>query len=65
MQGETTQFGIQRLVTGARCELPGCYEMALWLISYGTKTLHYCAIHTRATMREGYGDAGDDLKTLV
>ncbi len=44
--------GLQRVVTGNRCEVIGCYEMAIWMVSYGSKLHHWCARHTRVNMRE-------------
>jgi hypothetical protein len=51
MQSRAQQTGIQRVVTGNRCEVQGCYEMALWLVSYRDDTSHLCAKHTRSAMR--------------
>ncbi len=52
MQSSTEQVGLQRLVTGNRCEVQECYEMALWLVSFKSETSHWCAKHTRANMRD-------------
>ncbi len=51
MRSETEQFGLQRLVTGNRCEVQGCYEVALWLLRNKDATKHLCAKHTRSSMR--------------
>jgi hypothetical protein len=51
MQSRVQQTGLQRVITGNRCEVQGCYQMALWLISYGAETSHLCAKHTRTAMR--------------
>lgn len=50
MQGATTEAGIQRLVTGNRCEAGGCFEMAIWLVRWKASSSHWCAKHTIAKM---------------
>ena len=52
MRTATTQGIVQRLVTGNRCELQGCYEMAFWLVTFGSDTSHRCPKHTREYMRD-------------
>ena len=51
MRSSTSQAGIQRMVTGNRCEEQRCGEIALWLVTYNGKTSHWCAKHTRMFMR--------------
>jgi hypothetical protein len=52
MRSATSQAGLQRLVTGHRCEVQGCYRMALWLVSFESETSHWCSKHTRVFMRD-------------
>ena len=52
VRNETSQMGIQRLVTGNRCEAQGCYKMALWLVSIKSETSHWCVKHTNDYMRK-------------
>jgi len=52
MRSWTSQALIERLVTGDRCEVKGCYELAIWLISFNDETTHWCARHTRTRMRD-------------
>ncbi len=45
-------FGMQRLVTGFRCEKNSCTEQAEWFISMGVHSYHWCAKHTVSRMEE-------------
>lgn len=51
MQSRTQLTGLQRVVTGNRCEVQGCYQMALWLVTCKEETSHLCGKHTRSSMR--------------
>jgi ribosomal protein L16/L10AE len=57
MQREAAQLSLQRLVTGGRCEVPACYELALWLVVCGPSIVHLCAKHTRVRMAKGVSGA--------
>jgi len=46
MKGTTSQALIERVVTGGRCEVKGCYELADWLVSYNDQVSHWCPKHT-------------------
>ena len=52
MRSTTSQSGIHRIDTGNRCEEQGCYEIALWLVTFNGTTSHWCAKHTRIFMRD-------------
>jgi hypothetical protein len=52
MKSATSQTGLQRLVTGRRCEVQGCYNMALWLVLFESEASHWCSKHTRIFMRD-------------
>ncbi|HUK80779.1 MAG TPA: hypothetical protein VLU91_08990 [Nitrososphaerales archaeon] len=52
MKGKTSQALIERLVTGTRCEVKGCYELADWLVSCNDKVFHWCPKHTIMKMRD-------------
>ncbi len=52
MRSSTAEQGLRRLVTGNRCDVQRCYEMALWLLSDGDESLHLCAKHIRISMRD-------------
>jgi hypothetical protein len=51
MKDSPAQPVLKRLDTGSRCDVRGCYEMAMWVISFGGKNYHWCAKHTRKNMR--------------
>jgi hypothetical protein len=53
MRSWTTQALLERLVTGDRCEAKGCYELAVWLVSFNDESSHWCSKHTRMQMRNG------------
>jgi hypothetical protein len=52
MRSTAFQTGLRRLATGFRCEAQGCYEVALWLVSFESETSHWCSKHTRIFMRD-------------
>lgn len=52
MRSWATQATIDRMVTGDRCEVKGCYEVAVWVISFSEDRWHLCPKHTRMRMRE-------------
>jgi len=52
MKGRTSQALIERVVTGGRCEVKGCYELADWLVSYNDEISHWCPKHTIMKMRD-------------
>jgi len=52
MRSWTSKALIERLVTGDGCEVKGCYELAIWLVSFNDETAHWCARHTRMMMRD-------------
>jgi hypothetical protein len=52
MRSTMSQAGLRRLVTGHECEVQGCREMALWLVSFESETSHWCSKHTRIFMRD-------------
>ena len=52
MQNATSQTGLQRLVTGNRCDVQGCYQMALWLVSFKGESSHRCLKHTMMLMQK-------------
>jgi hypothetical protein len=52
MRSAMSQAGLRRQVTGHKCEVQGCYEVALWLVSFGSETSHWCSRHTRIFMRD-------------
>ena len=52
MQGPRTHPSLKRQDTSSRCDVQGCYEMAMWLISFRGKDYRWCAKHTRKNMRE-------------
>jgi hypothetical protein len=51
MRSKTWHAGLQRVITGNRCEVQGCYEMALWLVTFKDENSHLCGKHTRSCMR--------------
>jgi hypothetical protein len=51
MQKSKTQAVMERVVTGSKCEVHGCYEMAVWLVSFREATHHWCPKHMREKMR--------------
>ncbi len=59
MQWGDVQCGLQRMVTGGRCDVAGCYETAFWLVVYGPKTAHLCTKHTRARMTKKVGRSAE------
>jgi hypothetical protein len=52
MRSSATQALVDRLVTGERCEEKGCYELAVWLVSFNDEASHWCSRHTRMKMRD-------------
>jgi hypothetical protein len=52
MRNSPSANGITRLDTGEKCDVPGCREMALWVVSYKSQTSHWCVKHTRIFMRD-------------
>jgi hypothetical protein len=52
MHNSSSTNGLSRLDTGERCDVPGCREMALWVVSYKSQTSHWCIKHTRTFMRD-------------
>ena len=52
MRSSTPQALLERLVTGERCEEKGCYELAIWLVSFNDGANHWCSKHTRMNMRD-------------
>ncbi len=52
MRSWTMQATIERLVNGYPCEVKGCYDLAVWLVSFDEETSHWCSKHTRLSMRE-------------
>ena len=62
MKGRTSQALLERLITGGRCEVEGCYEMAVWLVSFNEEAAHWCPKHTRINMRD-VGQWGDLIRS--
>jgi hypothetical protein len=52
MSTSAAQAILERVVTGERCDVFGCYELAVWLVCYGKETSHWCPKHTRIQMRD-------------
>jgi len=52
MRSQVTQAFLERFVTGETCELKGCYNLAVWLVSFNDQTSHWCSKHTRMHMRD-------------
>jgi len=50
MRSWTSLALLERSVTGERCEAKGCYELAVWLVSFNDKSSRWCAKHTRLKM---------------
>jgi len=50
---------LRRLVTGTRCQVQGCYEIAFWMVRSDDEESHLCAKHTRISMRDSARWAGD------
>lgn len=48
----TVQTSITRMVTGYKCEVPGCHRTAVWLVALKSQTYHWCSIHTRLFMKD-------------
>ncbi len=51
MRSWTTQATLERLDTGDSCEVKGCYELGVWLVSFNGESSHLCSKHTRMQMR--------------
>jgi len=52
MRSWTSQAMLERLITGERCEVEGCYDLAVWLVSFDDEASHWCSKHTRIKMRD-------------
>jgi hypothetical protein len=52
MQSSASQATLARSVTGCKCDVQGCYDIALWKVSRGDESFHWCAKHTRVSMRD-------------
>jgi len=52
MRSRTSQALLERLITGERCEVKGCYELAVWLVSFNDEEAHWCSRHTITRMRD-------------
>lgn len=52
MQRSTEPPTLERLITGERCDEKGCYDIAIWLVSFDQNAFHWCVKHTRSEMRD-------------
>jgi len=52
MDGSSAPAALRRLDSMTRCDVQGCYDMAVWLISFNGKDYRWCTKHTRKKMRE-------------
>lgn len=43
---------LERLTTGGACEEKGCFEPAVWLVSFNGTATRLCPRHTRAQMKD-------------
>ncbi len=58
MRNETSQTALRRLVTGNTCDVQGCYDMALWVVSYKEQSSHRCLKHTMEFMLKASKSGG-------
>ena len=65
MRTSATMALLERLDTGSRCEEMGCYEEAVWLITFKDEAVHLCSKHTRMQMRNAGRWEGFLRTTLV
>ncbi len=52
IRSSAAQAVLERMVTGERCEVKGCYENAIWLVSLNDDAFHWCPRHTKMRMRD-------------
>ena len=52
------------MVTGDRCEAKGCYEQAVWIVSFNGTVARWCPKHTRTQMSDA-GRWEDSSKSRV
>jgi hypothetical protein len=43
---------VQRLVTGFRCEIRGCFKQGEWYITFDDRAFHWCGNHTTERMHD-------------
>ena len=52
MRSSTTPARLERLETGDGCEEMGCYDVAVWLLTFNGEASHLCARHTKIQMKD-------------
>lgn len=49
---KTGQPRVQRLVTGFRCEIRGCFKQGEWYVTFDDRAFHWCGDHTTERMHD-------------